>query len=303
MAQEDGPGSDAVEAPTPEVLVQVEQPRRFRLPEEGNVITYGGRSYPIHGLLGQGAFGRVFACTDDWGNELAAKVLTPRNQTFQEVEERWRRELRALVAIRHPNVTLVHTAFVCDDAFYIIVERCMWPVSQLLENGQGTEVWVPYIARDLLQAVHFVHGENYVHKDIHGGNVFVFHAKDVMVPTKPPAWSFKLGDFGISNLADGISPGTVLADWMRPPEALNPAEFGAIGPATDIYHSALLLLSFVVGRNIQFTKEEIADGAPRKTAEESGSRYAAALARALRRHVRERTPTALQLWKDIKAVV
>jgi serine/threonine-protein kinase len=280
-----------------------EPPRNFRLPEGGDVITHGAREYQVHEMLGEGAFGRVFACTDDWGNELAAKVLVPRGRTFREIEDNWRRELKALVELRHPNITFVHDAFLCEDAFYIIVERCVWPVSSLLQDDDGeTALWLPYIARDLLQAVSFVHGEGYVHKDIHGGNVFVFHAKDAMVPDKKPVWSFKLGDFGISNLAAEINSGTVLAEWMRPPEAIQPDEFGAIGPATDIYHAGLLLLSFAAGKQLEFTKEEILDGAPRRTAEESGSPYSAALARALRRHVSARTPTALELWREIKSV-
>jgi serine/threonine-protein kinase len=274
--------------------------RSFRPPVGGEIIEHDGRTFRIHEQLGAGAFGQVFACSDDWGNELAAKVLVPKGRTFREVHESWEAELLALLTVRHPNITFVHDAFVYEDTFYIIVERCVWPVASLLQ-GAPAESWVPYIARDLLQAVSFVHGRGYIHKDIHAGNVFVFQAKDSMVPEKPAVWSFKLGDFGISRLAHEIHSDAVMAQWMFPPEAIRPAQFGAIGTATDIYHSALLLLSFVLGRQIEFTEEQIVSGYPRQLAEQTGSRYAGPLGRALRRHVSSRTPSALEFWRDLRA--
>jgi hypothetical protein len=34
-------------------------------------------TYTIGDVIGEGAFGVVFACTDGWENDLAAKVLKP----------------------------------------------------------------------------------------------------------------------------------------------------------------------------------------------------------------------------------
>lgn len=272
-------------------------PRTFRLPTRGESITNAERVYYIGDRIGEGAFGVVYECTDDWGNELAAKILIPKGRSYQQVRDSWSRELSTLVQLRHPNITFVHDAFEYQDTFYIVVERCAWPISGLI-GSENSSIWVPYLARDLLQALSFVHNNGYVHKDVHAGNVFVFHAKDFMVPEKAPVWFFKLGDFGISKLAEEIQPGTIMAAWMRPPEALEPS-FGQIGPRTDVYHAALLLLSLALGKKLSFDEAAILNAEPRRLAESEAGTYSIALSRALRRHVSERTPTAAEFWRDI----
>lgn len=294
-------GLQDVEASTPQPAA-----RSFTPPSQGEVITVDGKYYFVGGQLGQGAFGTVFECTDEWSNELVAKILIPRDQTYEQVRENWLEELRKLVTLRHPNITYVHNAFEYKDTFYIIIERCNMTLESIIANAESTnggEIWVPYVARDVLQGLEYIHSSGYVHKDIHAGNVFVSQSVDRMVPTKPPVWSFKIGDLGISRLETDIRAfNTLLAQWMLPPEAINPGEFGQVSRATDVYHVALLLLAIVLGKTPSFTSEEIANGAARIAAENSGSKYAAVLARALRRHVSARTPTAMQLWREIQGI-
>jgi hypothetical protein len=89
-------------------------------------------------------------------------------------------------------------------------------------------------------------------------------------------------------------------DEIRPPEAINPPEFGPLDHRVDIYHVALLLLQIIVGRR-SFTREEILAGAPRELALSVEPPYSFALEKALRRHVLYRTETALELWRDLNS--
>ena len=86
---------------------------------------------------------------------------------------------------------------------------------------------------------------------------------------------------------------------MLPPEYLNPNEFGVIGRQVDIYHTGLLLLSLLIGEIPQFSHEQILAGYPRQRAEKISSPYSNAIAKALRRHVADRTQTAIEFWRDI----
>jgi serine/threonine-protein kinase len=123
-----------------------------------------------------------------------------------------------------------------------------------------------------------------------------------MVPTKEPVWCFKIGDLGISRLEGDINLfNTILAQWMVPPEYLDPTEFGVIDKHVDIYHVGLLLLSLLINKVPTFSHEEILSGAPKRVAETLSSPYAPPIARALRRHVIHRTQTALDMWRDILA--
>lgn len=283
---------------------QQPEPKIFRTPEKGEVILSEGRYYFLGEFLCNGSFGAVYECSDEWENKLVAKILLARSRPYEEIRENWLQELTKLHELRHPNITFIHAAFEYNDTFYLIIERCAFTLEQLIYstnfNGQ---IWVPYIARDILQGLDYIHSFGYVHKDIHAGNVFVSHSYDKMVPEKQPVWSFKIGDVGISRLESEIEIfNTLLAQWMLPPEAINPTEYGAVGRATDVYHTALLLLYVLTGTRPSFTREEIVAGAPRIAAESLTSPYAEVLARALRRHVVARTPTALQFWRELASV-
>jgi len=122
-----------------------------------------------------------------------------------------------------------------------------------------------------------------------------------MVPTKQPVWTFKVADLGIAGLEVELKPGTMWADWMMPPEVIDPAQFGAIARTVDIYHTGLVLLALLLKTIPTFTREEIVDGRPRKLAEELGSKYAPAIAVALRRHPPVRYQTAIEFWRAISA--
>jgi len=287
----------------PDSIIQNE-PRTFQPPANGEAILVDGRYYFIGDKIGEGGFGAVYDCTDEWSNSLVAKILIPRGQTYDEVRDSWLDELHKLLELRHPNITYVHAAFEYKDTFYLVIERCTSTLDSVINfPGLSGEVWVPYVARDILQGLDYIHANGYVHKDMHPGNVFVSQSFDRMVPIKEPVWSFKIGDLGISRLEGEIEVfNTLLAQWMLPPEAINPEEFGPVGRTIDIYHTGLLMLAILLGRTPNFTREEIVAGVPRQTAENLPSKYGAVIAKALRRHAAVRTPTAMQFWREIASV-
>jgi serine/threonine-protein kinase len=248
--------------------------------------------------LGSGYFGDVHECRDDWGNVLVAKVLRPRT-SYEEVRDRWQRELNSLIALRHPNVTYVHDAFESNDTFYFIIERCSLTINDLISApGHRGDIWLLDVARGLLKAISYIHRMGFVHKDIHGGNVFVNATKDALDDSKPPTICVKVGDLGIANLEPNIDVmNTILAQWMLPPEYFRPDLFGPrVSYHTDIYHAGLLLLGVLTGKFEQFDAASIVLGVPRQRAEALGPPFGSAIAAALRRHVHARHATAYDFW-------
>jgi serine/threonine protein kinase len=280
------------------------QPRQFSPPENGEVIINEDRRYFIGGPIGRGGFGMVYECTDDWGNPLVAKILMPRRQSYRELKEVWQDELRKLVVMRHPNITFVYDAFEHKDTFYLIIERCNFPLTNLITRAHlDPDRWIPYVARDVLQALDYIHASGYVHKDLHPGNVFVAEGRRKRMLVKEPFWQFKVGDLGLTKLESDIRVfETLLADWMRPPEAFDPVEFGDVGYLVDIYQTGLLLLALLLREIPYFTKDEILAGIPKILAHEHDSKYGPVIAKALRRHTSVRTPSALEFWREISAV-
>lgn len=267
--------------------------------------TTTGNTYWIGERIGGGNFGDVYHCIDSWDNKLAIKVLKPKD-TYENIRQQAIAEYGKLMRLRHPQITYVHDAFEYRQAFYIVVERCMSSINELMaqvDDFKG-EIWLRPIARNLLQAVHFIHINNYAHQDIHGGNVLYAWIEDAMRPENISAITFKLADLGITKLVPEMdATNTVLAEWMRAPEALKPQEFGPMDQRMDIYHCGLLFLQILLGRPLTFTAEQVLAGAPRAEALKIGPPYSFALEKALRRHVQYRTSTAMELWRDLNTPV
>lgn len=158
--------------------------RKFTLPQHGETISCNNVNYYVGQPLGRGAFGIVYECTDDWGNQLAAKVLLPQNRTYEQVEGDWFEELIKLVQLRHPKITYIHQAFEYQDAFYIIVEFCKASLENIitLPSIRG-DIWLPYIARDILHGLDYIHNNGYIHKDLHPGNIFISEQHDPIALT------------------------------------------------------------------------------------------------------------------------
>ncbi|MBO9650260.1 MAG: protein kinase [Variovorax sp.] len=279
----------------------------FTAPTAGMVVTseLTQNTYTIGSVIGEGAFGVVFEASDVWRNQLAVKVLKPQGKTYEQVQAEASSEFGKLLTLRHPNVTHVLDAFEYRNAFYIVQERCFAPLSNLfsVENLNGF-LWLMPIARCLLQAVHFLHVYDWVHQDIHFGNVFMsFHRNEMGADGTPSnSMTFKLGDLGLTKLrADIDGKNTMLNNSMWPPEFYDPDQFGQLGPQVDIYHCGLLFLQLLHGAPIFFTREEILAGVPRQRAEALPAPYNLALSKALRRRVALRTQTAMELWRDLNA--
>lgn len=274
----------------------------FQAPVRGNVITNGSNgTYFIGDRIGGGSYGDVYECTDEWANALVVKVLKP-SLPYEEMWRQWESEVENLIRMRHPNITYMHDAFVHEHVFYIVVEKCLYSLDRILPRVD--ESWVVHIARDILQALAFVHRHGYVHKDVHPGNVFVSLTSDAISREAGPYLSFKLGDLGIARLESDIRTiGTILAPWMQPPEAYDPRQFGTVGKPTDVYHAGLLLLSVLHREVLPFTEGDIVAGAPQQVASQLPSVYARALANALHPHVLYRTQTPLEFWRELQAAL
>jgi eukaryotic-like serine/threonine-protein kinase len=270
-------------------------------PSPGEVIASlaTGNTYTMGGEIGEGNFSVVYSCTDVWGNDLAAKVLKP-IATYEAVRASATDEFAKLMTFRNPYITFVYDAFEFRNTFYIITERCLYTVKSLFSlPGLIGQVWLIPIARCLLQAIHYLHINNYVHQDIHCGNVFAALIKDDMVPSNKDAIKFKLGDLGIAKLIGDLKVENTRAQWMLPPEVLSPKDFGTVDHRIDIYHVGLLLLELAYSKELRFTSDEIINGKPREMALALPSPYKVALEKALRRHVQFRTADAMELWRDL----
>ncbi|MBZ5703657.1 MAG: protein kinase, partial [Acidobacteriia bacterium] len=291
------------ESTTP-ITPLIEPPAKSVIPPTpGEVITstLTNCSYIIGEKIGEGSFGVVYGCVDDWNNDLAAKILKPK-RSYEEVKASGIAEMQKLFLLRHPHITYFFDAFEYRDTFYIITERCRYSLADFftMDWFEG-HLWISPLARCLLQAVHFIHLNGLVHQDIHAGNVFALSARNEMDPGDHGATQFRLGDLGVAKLLSEIDPANTRAPWMLPPEVIDQSEFGALDHRIDIYHCGLLFLQLAHSKELRFTTEEIKAGKPRQMALQLPAPLNFALEKALRRHVSKRTESAKELWRDLNS--
>jgi serine/threonine-protein kinase len=262
--------------------------------------------YTIGGQLGAGGFALVMEGTDLFGNAVALKVYKPANRPFGEVKTQWEKECRLFDKLRHPNVVAIYDAFICDNLFYIVLEKAWGRLCDYVDQFKPLpEAIVREIARQLLFATHYIHTHGVVHRDITIYNALVFEGPQSRGPV------FKVSDFSISKefvdpWQDKICHTHIAHPCFIPPELIDP-NYGYSTERSDLYHLGLILLYALTGSlpfNETMPKDQIAkminDGVPRQQAESLGTPLGAFIAVLLRRRNEFRHKNAIEAWTALK---
>lgn len=284
-----------------------EPPIVITWPTPGVTITTDpGLVYTIGQPIDQGGYALVFEGADEFGNQVALKVLKPTGRLFSEVQGQWDRERALFLQLRHPNVVTIFDAFICENLFYIVLERAWGSLASVVgQLGSFPEPTVREVARQLLFGLHFIHLNGIIHRDLTIQNVLLFEGPQSRGPL------FKISDFGISKeyLAPwgGPEPNASIANPTYVPPELLQSEFGFTSVRSDLYHLGLVLLFCLNGSlplHGQMSPDEIhrvvADGVPRQDAERIGTSFGNFVAVLLRRHTEYRYGTALEAWRALQ---
>ncbi|MBI4834001.1 MAG: protein kinase [Planctomycetes bacterium] len=279
-------------------------------PTPGNTITTSsGMIYTIGQPINSGGYALVFEGADLFGNSVVLKVFKPANRKFEEVHLQWAQETKLFIKLRHSNVVTIYDAFICDNLFYIVLERAWGNLCDWIRivGGKANEVTVREIARQLLFAIYFIHKEKVLHRDITIYNTLVFEG------TKSRGAIFKISDFGISKeFTDPWSPQIARTQIAHPcfiPPELLLSQYGYSNEQSDLYHLGLVLLYSLTGdlplketMNPEQINKMIIDGAPRIEAEKTGTPLGNFISVLLRRHNEYRFKTALEAWNALRLI-
>ena len=275
----------------------------------GNTITTKtGMEYIIGPQLDAGGFSLVFEGTDLFGNAVALKVFKPANRPFDEVQNQWDNERKLFEKLRHSNIVAIYDAFICDNLFYIVLERAWGNLYNWIEAIKPvSELEVREIARQLLFAIYYIHINGVVHRDITIYNTLVFEG------LQSRGAVIKISDFGISKefihqWNDKICFTHIAHPCFIPPELILP-EYGYTTERSDLYHLGLILLYSMTGSlpfDDNMSKNQIEkivrDGIPRESAENIGTQLGDFVSVLLRRHNEYRFDNALEAWKALKEI-
>ncbi|MCB2412818.1 serine/threonine protein kinase [Demequina sp. TTPB684] len=185
-------------------------------------VSIGG--YVVERQLGAGGSGEVYLVRDGAGNPAALKRVDAQHDEV--AAERLRREVRALMAIRHPAVPRVRDAELEEDETFVVFEFIEGEslAAEVAERGPLVGEDLAFCAERIAGALEAAHAAGLVHRDVTPSNVMMSPAGAVLI------------DFGLSHredddrltreglvsgtsgyvapeVIDGVEPGIVADRW------------------------------------------------------------------------------------------
>ena len=163
--------------------------------------------YRITAAIASGAMGSVYRAEDrELGRSVALKVLPERLAADPARLARFHREARALAAVNHPNIVMIHSVEKVDEVHFLtmeLVDGC--DLETLINNGGVTCAKFFDIAVPLASALEAAHAQGIIHRDLKPANVMLTADGQV-----------KVLDFGLAKL---VSAPSVVVDSEAATEA------------------------------------------------------------------------------------
>ncbi len=257
--------------------------------------------YRLGRLLGEGGMGAVYEAEHTGlGSRVAIKLLSEHIQNERAIA-RFRREARAMAAVRHDNVvTVTDTGTDEEGTPFLVMELLEGESLNALikrERKLSAEA-AAAVAVQILGGLAAAHERGIVHRDLKPGNVFLAWASE-------GERRVKILDFGISKFAEAATheltaEGTMIGTphYMAPEQARGDKDVDA---RADLYAVGVLLYRMVAGR-LPYNKkpseglyEEILGGnppRPRELAPDLPEPLEAVILKAMSLEPADRYPTA-----------
>jgi serine/threonine protein kinase len=206
-----------------------------------------GRSlgkYRILEPLGRGGMAQVFrAYHPQLDRYVAIKVL--RSDLLEEAEflARFRREARAVAALRHPNIVQIFDFDTQDDLYYMVMELLEGDtlkayLNHLRVHGERMPLGEAVrIFTDVAAGLSYAHGEGIIHRDLKPANIMLTRGGQAV-----------LTDFGIAQIVGGTQytiSGALMGtlSYMAPEQGLE----GRCDVTSDIYSLGIAYYEALTG--------------------------------------------------------
>jgi serine/threonine protein kinase len=203
--------------------------------------------YQIKGVLGKGAMGLVYDGHDPKLNRrVAIKTILTRTldeATARHYSMRFKREVRAVARLNHPNIVQVYDFATEGDLAYVVMEYIQGrELKNCFEAGERFDLGtIIRLMTELLDALDFAHEAGVIHRDIKPANV--------MIDARSHA---KLTDFGVARFTepDGDQEATRAGTIIGTPSYMSPEQIQgqAVDRRTDIFAAGIVFYQFLTGR-------------------------------------------------------
>lgn len=144
--------------------------RDNHLPTSGQV-----GQYRVLDILGQGATAIVYRSHDLSGRQVALKVLNYAAASHPHLRSCFEMEYRTLAQLHHPGILRVFDAGEANGLLFMTTELIEGEtLAEFLQRAQAIgEIAAIDIARQIAEALDYLHSQGYVHRDVKTSNILL----------------------------------------------------------------------------------------------------------------------------------
>lgn len=194
--------------------------------------------YRVLGTLGQGGMASVYlAIQENFGREVALKLVSTRYRDDESFAARFMREARIVAQMRHSNIVSVYDVGNHEGQLFLSMELLEGDLKSRIGNGMN-DVEAARICIAIASALNYAHDKGFLHRDIKPENV-LFRSDGTPVLT----------DFGIARALQSAESMTQSGMLVGTPSYMSPeqARGEPVDQRTDIYALGVLFYELLTG--------------------------------------------------------
>ena len=137
-------------------------------------LDFGMENYQVLHLIGEGCFGKVFKGRRKYtGQAVALKFISTRGKSEKDLKN-LRQEMAILKPLRHENIILLLDAFETASDFVVVTEFAHGELFEIFQDDRHLpESELKKIARQLVDALHYLHSNRVIHRDMKPQNILI----------------------------------------------------------------------------------------------------------------------------------
>jgi serine/threonine protein kinase len=193
-------------------------------------------------VIGKGGMGEIYKGFGK-GKEVAVKVIPSNLLEEESIIQRFEREAKALLSLKHPNIVACLEYGAIENTHYLVMDLLNGVdlATYIKQRGKLTLAEIRAVLEDVAAALDYAHGQGIVHRDIKPGNVMLAQEQDTQKAI--------LMDFGIAKFTEGTTSltntGTIgTIGYISPEQIMSSAE---VDHRTDIYAMGVMLYELLTG--------------------------------------------------------